>query len=131
MISLDIMSYFSKIKEKFVKPARIKAKLIAIFFILAILPISIAGIYGIYYSAYTLEDTTLHHLEYELSSKAKDIEKFLRTIHRDVLFLSQTVVMRDMVDSRKARGSAEFLHLKERLEKVALIISQTRPYYTR
>ena len=34
-----------------------------------------------------------------------------------------------MVDSRKARGSAEFLHLKERLEKVALIISQTRPYY--
>ena len=129
MISLGIMSYFSKIKEKFVKPARIKAKLIAIFFILAILPITIAGIYGIYYSAYTLEDTTLRHLEYELSSKAKDIEKFLRTIHSDVLFLSQTVVMRDMVDSRKARGSAEFLHLKERLEKVALIISQTRPYY--
>jgi len=138
MISLGIMSYFSKIKEKFVKPARIKAKLIAIFFILAILPITIAGIYGIYYSAYTLEDTTLRHLEYELSSKAKDIEKFLRTIHRDVLFLSQTVVMRDMVDlppnasiggSKEVRDSKEFQRLRERLERAALIISQTRPYY--
>ncbi|OGP07364.1 MAG: hypothetical protein A2Z89_07865 [Deltaproteobacteria bacterium GWA2_43_19] len=138
MISLGIMSYFSKIKEKFVKPARIKAKLIAIFFILAILPITIAGIYGIYYSAYTLEDTTLRHLEYELSSKAKDIEKFLKTVHRDVLFLSQTVVMRDMVDlppnasiggSKEVRDSKEFQRLRERLERAALIISQTRPYY--
>ncbi|MBI3399316.1 MAG: HAMP domain-containing protein [Deltaproteobacteria bacterium] len=107
----------------------IKKKLLIALISLAVLPFSVAGLYGVYYSVGVLEDTTLRHLEYELSSKAEDIEKFLKTVHRDALFLSQTVVMRDILDSKEIHGTKEFHHLRKRLEQVIFIISQTRPYY--
>lgn len=117
------------LKKLFVSRKGIKAKLITAFLALTILPLSIAGVYGIFYAIVTLEENTLRHLEYEISSKAEDVEKFLKTVHRDVLFLSQTVVMRDIVDSKEVGGGAEYQRLRERLERAALIISQTRPYY--
>ena len=112
--------------NKFFGASGIKKKLLIALIGLAVLPFSVAGLYGVYYSVGALEDTTLRHLEYELSSKSEDIEKFLKTVHRDALFLSQTVVMRDIVDSR---DSKEFSRLRKRLEQVIFIISQTRPYY--
>ena len=45
------------------------------------------------------------------------------------MFLSQTVVMKDILDAVVPEGSREFRRLRERLERVAHIISQTRPYY--
>lgn len=117
------------LKLLYIKLTGIKPKFIITFLLLASVPLSAAGIYGINYSVRMLEDTTLHHLGYELSSKADDIEKFLKTVHRDASFLSQTVVMRDIADSRAPVDSKEFYHLRERLERVSMVISETRPYY--
>lgn len=124
--------------NKFFGASGIKKKLLIALIGLSVLPFSVAGLYGVYYSVGALEDTTLRHLEYELSSKSEDIKKFLKTVHRDALFLSQTVVMRDIVDlppnvsvggSKEVQGSKEFNRLRKRLEQVIFIISQTRPYY--
>lgn len=113
----------------FGKSFGIKSKFTSILLVMAFIPLFVAGIYGIHHSTEALQDTTLAHLEFELSSKADDIEKFLRSIHRDAMFLSQTVVMKDILDARVPEGSGEFRRLRERLERVAHIISQTRPYY--
>lgn len=120
-----------KFMNKLFGTSGIRKKLLIALIGLAVLPFSASGLYGIYYSVWALEDTTLRHLEYELSSKAEDIEKFLKTVHRGALFLSQTVVMKDIVDSypSASHDSKEFHRLRERLERVIFIISQTRAYY--
>ncbi|MBI3754471.1 MAG: cache domain-containing protein, partial [Deltaproteobacteria bacterium] len=124
-----ITKYIMRFINKVFGISGIKKKLLIALIGLAVLPFSVAGLYGIYYSVGALEDTTLRHLEYELSSKAEDIEKFLKTVHRDALFLSQTVVMKDIIDAKEVQGSREFHRLRKRLEQVIFIISQTRPYY--
>ncbi|MBI5327987.1 MAG: HAMP domain-containing protein [Deltaproteobacteria bacterium] len=107
----------------------IRAKLIIAFMLLVLVPLSIGGTYGVYYSIKALEDSTLHYLEYEVSSKASDIEKFLKTVHNDVIYLSQSSGIKGFVDNRKAqslKGSeGGIITLKEEY----LAFSRTRPYY--
>ncbi|MDH3973718.1 MAG: ATP-binding protein [Deltaproteobacteria bacterium] len=117
------------LKKLLIKPFGIRRKLIIILLLFAIVPSYLAGISGEKYSTYILEDATLRHLEFELSSKAHDSEQFLKTIHRDVQYLSKTVAMRDMVDLGEGEYKSVFHRLRNRLEKAFLIIAQTRPYY--
>lgn len=117
------------LKNIFTKPPGIKSKLIITLITVALIPLSVAGIYGVYYSTKALEDNILQNFEYELSSKSGDIEKFLKTMHTDVIFLSRTEEMRDIADSEEPKYSNKFHQLRERLAQVAGIISQTRPYY--
>lgn len=111
------------------KSIGIKSKIILTLPTLAIIPLAVAGIYGVYFSVNTLENTINQNLGYELSSKSNDIEKFLKTVHKDVFFLSQAPVMKDLVNSRELKYSKEFRRLRERLERVFIIVSQMRPYY--
>ncbi|MBI5287142.1 MAG: HAMP domain-containing protein [Deltaproteobacteria bacterium] len=104
----------------------IRAKLVIALLILAFVPLSIGGTYGVYYSIKALEDTTLHHLEYEVSSKASDIEKFLKNVHNDVLYLSQSRGLKALVDY-KGRGG--FNALQDRTAEEYLAFSRMRPYY--
>lgn len=104
----------------------IRAKLVIALLILAFVPLSIGGTYGVYYSIKALEDTTLHHLEYEVSSKAQDIEKFLKTFHNDVLYLSQSRGLKALVDYT---GGGGFNALRDRVEEEYLAFSRMRPYY--
>ncbi len=111
---------------QFFKHLRITTRLILAFIAIAIAPILIAGFSGEYFSISALEDTTLRHLKYEVSSKADDIEKFLRGIHTDVYYLSQLETMKELIDSQAGSVRAP---LKERLEKEFLSFSITRPHY--
>lgn len=117
------------LKNIFKKPKGIKARFIITFIVLASIPLSIAGVYGIYYSVEALEKTTLYHLEYELSSKANDIEKFLYSVHRDVLFLSRSNAIKELVEFNGRKDSSDFVNLRFRLEQELFTFSQTRPYY--
>lgn len=119
----------SILKKIFTKPKGIKTKFIFTFLLLASIPLSIASIYGVYYSVEILEDITLRHLGYELSSKSGDIEKLLKNIHRDVLFLSRFFVISELADFKGPKGSEEFEHLRRRVESASLIFSKTHPYY--
>ena len=107
----------------------IKAKLLIALSAMALIPLSIGGIYGIYYSIKALEDTTLHHLQHELSSKAEDIGKFLETVHKDVLLLSQALATKELINFNGPKDSKEFYNLRNRAEDVFFAFSRTRLYY--
>lgn len=114
------------------KPCRkfsIRAKLVIALLLLAFVPLSIGGTCGVYYSIWSLEETTLKHLEQEVLSKGKDIERFLLTVHKDVLYLSQSMGVKDLVDSGESRGTTGFSHLQERVGKEFMAFSKTHPYY--
>lgn len=107
----------------------IRAKFIFTFLALVFVPLSIAGVYGIYHSVSALEDTTLHHLEYEISSKADDIEMFLKGVHLDVLFLSRSFALKELVDSKETNSSEEFERLRKRFAQEGRAFVQSRPQY--
>jgi len=104
----------------------IRAKIVIALLILAFVPLSIGGTYGVYYSIKTLEDATLHHLEYEVSSKAQDIGKFLKTVHQDVIYLSQSGGLKALVDYK---GGGGFNALRDRVAEGYLAFSRMRPHY--
>ncbi len=118
--------FLKKISPKY---TGIRGKLIITLMIVALIPLLVAGIYGIYYSTTILENTILRNFEYELSSKSHDIEKFLKTIHGDVILLSRSDAVKKIADLKIPEHSKEFLPLQEELKRTARIISQTHPYY--
>lgn len=107
----------------------IQAKLVIALLLLAFIPLSIGGTYGVFYSLRSLEDATLQHLEYEVLSKAKDIEKFLQIVHKDVLYLSQSRGLKELVDSGESRGSPNFNNFLDHMGKELMAFSRSRPYY--
>ncbi len=107
----------------------IRGKLIIALILLAFVPLSIGGTYGVHYSLKSLEDTTLQHLEYEVLSKAKDIEKFLLTVHKDVLYLSQSRGLTELIDSGESRGSPGFNNYLDQMEREFMAFSRSRPFY--
>lgn len=113
----------------FSKPKGIKTKFILTYLILAAIPLLLASIYGVYYAVQILEDATLHHLTYELSSKASDIEKFLKNIHNDISFLRSSNAVSELVDYTGPKGSAGFDRLRKKVEAEAVAFSKNRPYY--
>ena len=118
-----------RLRRLFTKPKGIKPKFIFTYLVLTVIPLSLATIYGVYYSVQVLEDATLHHLKYELSSKAGDIEKFLQNVHNDISFLSRSNAVRKLVDSKGHKGSAEFELLRKEVESEGIAFARTRPYY--
>jgi len=114
------------------KPYRsfsIRAKLIIALLLLAFVPLSIGGTYGVYYSIWSLEETTLKHLEQEVFSKSGEIERFIQTVHKDVLYLSESIGVKDLVDSGEYRGTGGFGNFQERVRKEFMAFSKTHPYY--
>ncbi len=109
------------------KRLRISTRLVLAFIAIAIAPILIAGFSGEYFSISALEDTTLRHLKYEVSSKADDIEKFLRGMHTDVYYLSQMQTLKELIDSLSEKSDRT--SLVKRLQKEFLSFALTRPYY--
>jgi PAS domain S-box-containing protein len=101
----------------------IRIRLITSFLLLAVLPLFIAGLYGIYYSVSSLAGITLNQLEYEVSSKADDIGRFLHNVHSHVLYLSRSVILSEMLE--RGANNAE----RKKLENHFLNFSMAHPYY--
>ncbi|MBI5749867.1 MAG: PAS domain S-box protein [Nitrospinae bacterium] len=100
----------------------IRIRLLTAFLLLAVVPLSVAGLYGIYYSIRALVDNTLHNIEYEVSSKAEDIEKFLKKIHNHVLYLSRSPTLLELIETENPV-------IRKRLENEFLNFSKAYPYY--
>ncbi|HBO84878.1 MAG TPA: hypothetical protein DD641_07895, partial [Deltaproteobacteria bacterium] len=107
----------------------IRDKLVIALLLLASIPLLIVGTYGVYYSIKTLEDSTLHYLEYEVSAKAQDVEKFLKNVHNDVLFLSQSGGIKAIVDYKGHPRSNDFNSIKNKVGNEFLAFATVRPYY--
>ncbi len=113
----------------FTRQRGIRSKFVVAFLILASVPLLIAGVYGTVYSIRILEEATLEHLEYELSSKANEIEKFLNSVHRDVLYLSRSNTLKELLEAEGRLSRSELEPLRLRVEREFLSFSSTRPYY--
>lgn len=100
----------------------IRIRLVTAFLLLALTPLLIAGFYGIYYSINSLLNTTLYHIEYEISSKAKDVENLLQNIHNHVLYLSRSSILTELIETKS-------LDARKRLEDEYVNFSRAHPYY--
>lgn len=100
----------------------IRIRLVTAFLLLALTPLLIAGLYGIYYSINSLLNTTLYHIEYEISSKAKDVENLLQNIHKHVLYLSRSSILTELIETKS-------LDARKRLEDEYVNFSRAHPYY--
>ena len=107
----------------------IKTKSLMISLLLALAPLTAAGVSAYYYSIGALTGTTIHHLEYELVSKADDVEKFMSGIHKDVIFLAGAPDFQDLVGYRGPGNSMEYMRLRKKVENELLAFSKTRAYY--
>ncbi len=101
---------------------KIRNKLIGTFLLLAILPITIAGVLGIRESVKLLADNTVSHLEVELFSKAEAIRKFVKQVQGDVLYLKENLNLKRYLET------GDPVHLQG-LEQDFLSFSETHPYY--
>jgi PAS domain S-box-containing protein len=100
----------------------IRIRLLIAFILLAVLPLTVSGLYGVYYSVNSLVSTTIRHLEYEISSKAEDIEKFINNIHSHVLYLSRSPALLELIETENPL-------FRKRLENEFLNFSMAHPYY--
>lgn len=73
---------------RLLKPNLLRKKLIFAFRLVALIPLIIAGVYGIYISVYTIENNQLQSLNQELFLRKNKVERDLMQAREDIGFLS-------------------------------------------
>ena len=69
-------------------------------------------------------------LAFETASRAQELRDFLQAVQRDLLFLSQLKVVRELVRAEAIGGSEQVAYLRKQAEEELLIFSQgKRAYY--
>ncbi|MBI4641005.1 MAG: HAMP domain-containing protein [Candidatus Tectomicrobia bacterium] len=108
----------------------IKTKLILAFLGGMVVPLTFVILYSLYASAKIIEERILKQVVSEVQVKAREIESFLKETERDVVFLSESALFQDLIDSGVSRDSEEFERLRRRVEGEFLIFSRgKRAYY--
>jgi HAMP domain-containing protein len=104
---------------------RLRTKLIIMFSIVALMPALITGIYAIHVSSKSLRMRALTTQTAHAEILAKSITSFLSMVKGDILFLSQSPLMKSYLH---LRGTKSFLNRKK-LEKEFLTLSRNRRIY--
>ncbi len=112
-------------------PKTIKAKLISAFLVIAVIPLLAAGIYLAHYSSRTLEGSILDKLEYEASMHAYEIEDLLGDVQRDLLVLSRSDPLKELLKLKGPGSSGGYKPSRERLEEEFLFLLRVQPSYCR
>lgn len=71
----------------------------------SLVPVSIAGFYGIFSSSNALSDSAKIQLEGKVSDEAENIAAVLEGINKDVLFLSQTPSVQGIIRAKDGGGT--------------------------
>jgi PAS domain S-box-containing protein len=98
------------------------------FLLAAGVPVTVAGLVGIYYSVEALKDETLHHLDREVSSRAAEFARVFDYVTGGLLLLSKAPVVTDLVNATPGiPGPAQQL-LRERVERLFEAFARAYPY---
>lgn len=96
-------------------------RLFLAFLAVAVVPIAIAGVVGIHYSIQALRQENLAHLEQEIGSRAETVGRFMEQLASEVLYLSASPALDDLVENARADARA-------RLERDFTVFATAYPY---
>lgn len=91
------------------------------FLAAAVVPIAIAGMVGVHYSIQALRRENLTHLEQEIASRADTIARFMEQLASEVLYLSASTALDELVEGARADATA-------RLEREFSVFATAYPY---
>lgn len=97
------------------------------FLIVAAVPVMVAGLVGIYYSVDALKNETLHHLDQEVSGRAKSLGQFLDQVTNELLLLTSLPVVADLSDAL-GRGDPPPTEVRQRVERAYEAFVRAYPY---
>ncbi len=109
---------------------KLKSKLIVAFSIITLIPALITGLYAIQVSSNSLRTQALTTQTARVQTLANNVESFLSVVKGDVLFLSQSPVMKEYATLRFKNTPNDILEQKRHvLEEEFLAISKNRGIY--
>lgn len=99
----------------------ISARLYLVYIAVAVVPVSIAGLIGIHFSIQALREEVLSHVEQEVGSRAETIARFMEQLASEVLYLSASKSLDELVDTGTAAARAK-------LEQDFAVFATAYPY---
>ncbi|OGL16225.1 MAG: hypothetical protein A3F92_16885 [Candidatus Rokubacteria bacterium RIFCSPLOWO2_12_FULL_71_22] len=106
----------------------IRAKLVVAFCFFGVVPVAVVGGYGALHSYILLNDATRDRLKAGVVMKAEEMQRFLRGVHEDVLYLAGLPTVQALVDLPPGAGAARD-RLAARLGNEFLSFSRARSVY--
>ncbi len=97
------------------------------FLLAAGLPVSVAGLIGIYYSLDALKNETLQHLDHEVSGRAAGLGRFFDQVTSELLVLTSLPVVLDLADALGGPGTVRS-EVRERVERAYAGFARAYPY---
>jgi anti-sigma regulatory factor (Ser/Thr protein kinase)/HAMP domain-containing protein len=107
----------------------IKQKLTFTFLLVCFIPLAISFVYTNYHATRVLEETAIHRLEYEVSSKADNIEKILDVMYQDILLIGDFPSLNELLERDETRDAAGFELYRKRAGEAIMAFSTTHPDY--
>jgi len=104
---------------------RLRTKLIILFSIVTFIPALVTGIYAIQISSQTLRTQALTTQTIQAKTLANNITSFLTSVKGDLMFLSQSPVMKDYLNSNLSEAELK----RQALEQQFLAFSRNRRKY--
>ena len=113
-----------------VQHVSLRTKIVVPMVVLAVTPALAIGIFTISSLRNSLRQQAQQRLAFETASRAQELRDFLQAVQRDLLFLSQLKVVRELVRAEAIGGSEQVAYLRRQAEEELLIFSQgKRAYY--
>jgi methyl-accepting chemotaxis protein len=104
---------------------KLQHQLLLLLLLSSIVPVSAVGTYGILSSTTALSDLAKTKLEEHATDQAQQIEVILERIGSDVLFLSKTPELQNIISTPTESSSASI----QQLQDTFVALMQTRAYY--
>lgn len=102
---------------------------IYVAFLLAVaVPVTLAGLVGIYYSLEALKIETRSHLDHEVSGRAANLGRFFDQVTSELLLLSSLPVVQDLSDALGRRDVSVPPAVRERVERAYAGFARAYPY---
>ncbi|MBI4756822.1 MAG: HAMP domain-containing protein [Betaproteobacteria bacterium] len=106
----------------------LSSRIYVAFLLAAGIPVTVAGLVGIYSSLETLRQETLHHLEQEVRGRAAGMGHFFDQLATELLYLASSSLLQDLADSLPWEDGGFPSQARERLERDYTAFARAYPY---
>jgi signal transduction histidine kinase len=106
----------------------LSSKIYVAFLAVVAVPVTVAGLVGIYYSLQALKGETLLHLEHEVSSRAAGLGRFFDRVTGELLLLANAPVVNDLANSIGGDNRLAPAVARQRVERLFTGFARAYPY---
>lgn len=105
----------------------LSSKIYAAFLLAVVIPTSVAGLVGIFFSLDTLKRETLTHLEQEVVGRSESIARFFGQLSSELLYIASSSAL-DELARADANDLSELQKLRNRLERDFSAVAHAYPH---